>query len=229
MTPLAARTPSRRSFRVLEAGRVSYAEGLVLQQRLAEGLRHGTEPDTLVLLEHDPVITLGRGSRVEHVLLSRETLAARGIDLQECDRGGDVTYHGPGQLVVYPIFDLSPDRRDVRRYVNDLEEVMIRMCADHGLRASRKPGMIGAWLGEDDGCWRKIGAVGVHLCRWITTHGLAFNVAPQMEHYTLIVPCGISAHPVTSLERELDRAPSVEDVAGAVVDHFRTVFDADLE
>lgn len=236
MSGRAAGTPSpgapTRRLRVLEAGQLSYADGLALQKRLADGRLEGREPDTLILLEHPPVITLGRGAKAHNVLFSAEALAARGIEVAPCDRGGDVTYHGPGQVVAYPILDLKPDRCDVRRYVQNLEEVMIRCCADHGLAARRKEGMIGAWLGGDDGGpWRKIGAVGVHLSRWITTHGIALNVAPDLSHYGFINPCGITEHPVTSLEAELgaDRCPSVEAVMARVVAHFCDVFDADIE
>ena len=216
--------PVRREIRVERPGRLSYADGLALQQRLAEGVRTGTGPQTLVLLEHEPVITLGRGATGENVLFSEEALRARGVELFPTDRGGDVTYHGPGQVVAYPVLDLKPDRCDVRRYVKDLEEAMIRVCADHGLRATRKEGMIGCWLPDP---WRKIGAVGVHLSRWITTHGLAFNVDPDPSHFQLIVPCGIGEHPVTSLAAELDRPPTVPSVMDRFEHHLLRIFAAD--
>ncbi len=176
------------------------------------------------------MITLGRSARREHVLLTEAALAAEGIEVVACDRGGDVTYHGPGQVVLYPILDLAPDRCDVRRYVSDLEEVMIRTCARFGLAARRKAGMIGCWLGGEGPAdpWRKIGAIGVHLSRWITTHGLAFNVDPSMQHFAAIVPCGIGDHPVTSLALELGEAPPLDAVAEVLVESFAQVFGATI-
>ncbi len=216
--------------RVLKAGRLGYAEGLALQQRLAAGRDAGAEPDTLILLEHDPVITLGRGAHAENVLLSEQQLAEQGVSLFPTDRGGDVTYHGPGQVVAYPIFDLKPDRMDVRRFVASLEEVMIRTCADHGVTAGRHEGKIGCWLGGEvsEGPWRKIGAIGVHLSRWITTHGLAFNVKPEMDHFRLIVPCGIAEYGVTSLATELGEGacPTVAATMDRIAGHFAEVFGA---
>jgi len=218
--------PRARSLRLVHAGRISYAEGLALQRRTADALRAGEGPETLLLVEHAPVITLGRGGRTEHLLASEAALEAAGVALHPSDRGGDVTYHGPGQAVVYPILDLAPDRCDVRRYVCDLEAAMIWTCAALGLRAGRKEGMIGCWLGGEvgPGPWRKIGAVGVHLSRWITTHGLALNLAPDMDHFGLIVPCGIAGHGVTSVAAELGAAPSVETahalLAGALAERL---------
>ena len=219
--------------RVLRSGRLTYAEGLALQQRLANGRRAGAEPDTLILLEHHPVITLGRGGKTENLLFPKAVLEKQGVEVHESDRGGDVTYHGPGQVVAYPIFDLNPDRCDVRRYVCDLERVMIDLCADYGLVAGRKEKMIGTWLGGDatdgaTGPWRKIGAIGVHLSRWITTHGLAFNVSTNMNHFNLIVPCGLTGLAVTSLSQELgqEQAPTVEETMDAITGHFARVFGA---
>ena len=229
-TPQRRRGRNRRRVRVLRPGRLPYEEGLALQKRIAEGVRLGSEPQTLTLLEHEPVITLGRGAGWENVLVSEEVLAQRGIALFKTDRGGDVTYHGPGQVVAYPILDLSPDRCDVRRYVGDLERTMSRVCADYGLAAGPKEKMVGCWLGGDHGPgpWRKIGAIGVHISRWITTHGLAFNVSPDPSHFALIVPCGIGDHPVTSLAAELGEAPPLEEVMARMQAAFQEVFDADL-
>lgn len=218
--------------RVRRLGTVGYAEGVALQAQLSESRADGREPDTLLVLEHPPVITLGRSGGRENVLLSPEALARRGIELIECDRGGDVTYHGPGQVVCYPIFDLKPDRCDVRRFVRDLEEVMIRTCAAHGIDAGRKEGMIGCWLGDGVAApWRKIGAIGVHLSRWISTHGLAFNVSPRMEHFQLIVPCGIAEHGVSSLALELspEATPTVEQAAEVLIRSFAEVFESRLD
>src|SRR5215510_2187964 len=171
---------------VRRLGRVAYAEGLELQARLVAQRQAGEVPDTLLLLEHDPVFTLGRNARRENVLFPEAELRSRGYEVFETGRGGDVTYHGPGQVVGYPILDLSPDRRDVHRYVRDLEEVMIRTCADYGLAASRVPGLTGAWLDRE-----KVGAIGVRLARWVTSHGFALNVCNDLSPFALIVPCGI--------------------------------------
>jgi lipoyl(octanoyl) transferase len=177
-------------------------------------------PDTLLLLEHDPVFTLGRNARKENVLLPDETLRERGFDVFESGRGGDVTYHGPGQVVGYPIVDLSPDRRDVHRYVRDLEEVMIRCCAGYGITASRVEGLSGCWVGEE-----KIGAIGVRIARWVTSHGFAFNVSTDLSPFDLIVPCGIRGRGVTSVERLLGRPVSLDEVMDRLADHFGEVLE----
>ncbi len=197
-------------------GRTDYGAAHDLQRRLVAARQRGEVPDTLLLLEHPPVVTLGRGAHVEHLLLGREALQARGIEVHEVGRGGDVTYHGPGQLVAYPIVALPEPRRDVRRYVRTLEEAMIRLCAHHGLRAGRLEGFNGCWLGLEGPVDRprKIGAVGVRISKWVTMHGFAFNVAPDLSHFGLIVPCGIPDKPVTSLAREgVEPLPTVEETA----------------
>ena len=193
---------SARALRVHRLGRVEYDDGLRLMALAADALRAGTPPSTdfLFLLEHPPVITMGRSADTRHIVAAPAWLEKQGFEIHETDRGGDVTYHGPGQVVGYPVLDLS-DRRDVRRYVGTLEEAMIRTCADYGVAAGRHPEHRGAWVGS-----RKIGAVGVHLSRWITSHGFAFNVAPDLRHFQVIVPCGI-ADPrlgVTTLAQELE-------------------------
>jgi lipoyl(octanoyl) transferase len=209
-----------RPLHVRRLGRLRYADGLDLQSRLVKERQAGEIPDTLLLLEHDPVFTLGRNARKENVLLPDEALRERGFDVFESGRGGDVTYHGPGQVVGYPIIDLSPDRRDVHRYVRDLEEVMIRCCADYGTEASRVEGLTGAWIGED-----KVGAIGVRIARWVTSHGFALNVTTDLSAFDLIVPCGIRGRGVTSLERLLARAVPLDDVMGRLVVHFGDVFE----
>jgi lipoyl(octanoyl) transferase len=201
-------------------GRVPYAEGLELQARLVAERQAGRIPDTLLLLEHDPVFTLGRNARAENVLLSEAVLRARGFEVFETGRGGDVTYHGPGQVVGYPILDLAPDRRDVHRYVRDLEEVMIRACSDFGVEAGRIPGLTGTWVGRE-----KIGAIGVRIARWVTSHGFAFNASTDLAPFSLIVPCGIRGHGVTSLERCLGRPVPLQDVMDRLTRHFAVVFD----
>ncbi len=214
----------RRHVRVHRLGRVPYGEAHELQERLVRARMRGRVQDTLLLLEHPPVVTLGRGAKEHHVLFSREHLAARGFEVHETGRGGDVTYHGPGQLVAYPILDLSPDRKDVRRYVRDLEELMIRVVATYGLAAGRIDKLNGAWVGD-----RKIGAIGVRISRWITMHGLALNVATDLDHFAVIVPCGIQGKGVTSLARELGREVAMDEVMDRLEAGFRELFDAELE
>lgn len=236
-----------RAFTAHWLGRVRYAEAHALQERLMEARIRKDIGDKLLLLEHEPVVTLGKGAKEEHVLLPREQLARRGIDVHETGRGGDVTYHGPGQLVAYPIFDLHPDRLDVRRYVRDLARVMIALAADHGIGASFIEGdskLVGVWVDEaSPRAWpgdprepggaakpAKIGAIGVRLSRWVTMHGFAFNVTTALDGFRLIVPCGISAYGVTSLAAlgvSPTPTPSVEDVARQSVVHFARVFEAD--
>jgi lipoyl(octanoyl) transferase len=212
---------SRRIFEVRRLGLVPYGEALDLQKALVEERRAGRIPDRLLLLQHPAVITLGvrRDSR-SHVTASDGQLAMHGIEVHEAGRGGDVTYHGPGQIVGYPILDLRPDRCDVHRYVRDLEEVMIRVCADYGVAAHRVDGLSGAWVGTE-----KIGAIGVRISRWITSHGFAFNVNTRLEDFQLIVPCGIADRGVTSLRRLLGQELSIEEVEDRFIRRFAEVFD----
>jgi lipoyl(octanoyl) transferase len=212
----------QRALSVHHLGRIGYAKALALQELLLEARAEQRIGDTLLLLEHDPVITLGRAGKREHVLASKELLDAQGVGLFETGRGGDVTYHGPGQLVGYPIIDLSPDRRDVRRYVSGLEEVMIRMAAAYGLEAGRIAGLNGTWI-ED----RKLGAVGVRIRRWVTMHGFAFNVTTRLQAFELIVPCGIPDKRVTSLAHELSRSVTLDEVEALAARVFGEVFDCE--
>jgi lipoyl(octanoyl) transferase len=173
------------------------------------------------------VITLGvkgDGGR-GHVVATADRLSELGIAVEETGRGGDVTYHGPGQIVGYPIIDLRPDRQDVHRYVRDLEEVMIRTCADYGLAAGRISGLTGAWLGTEKAAAEKIGAIGVRISRWITSHGFAFNVSTRLDHFQLIVPCGISDRGVASLEKATGRTISIGEVEDRLIGHFANVFE----
>lgn len=211
-----------RPLEVRRLGVVPYSEALALQRALVEERRAERIPDLLLLLQHPPVITLGvkgDGGR-GHVLATPAALEAHGVELHEAGRGGDVTYHGPGQIVGYPILDLKPDRQDVHRYVRDLEEVMIRVCAEFGVTAGRIKGLTGTWVGGD-----KIGAIGVKISRWITSHGFAFNVNTNLEHFQLIVPCGIEGHGVTSLRRLTGREVDLEGVEALFVRHFSDVYE----
>jgi lipoyl(octanoyl) transferase len=210
-----------RELEIRRLGVVPYAEALAMQRALVEERRAGRVPDLLLLLQHPPVITLGvkpDASRA-HIVATPERLAALGVEVHETGRGGDVTYHGPGQIVGYPILDLKPDCCDVHRYVRDLEEVMIRVCADYAVDAGRVEGLTGVWAGRD-----KIGAIGVRISRWITSHGFAFIAATDLDHFGLIVPCGIADRGVTSLERATGRAVRIEDVEDAFVAQFAEVF-----
>jgi lipoyl(octanoyl) transferase len=210
-----------RGLAIHRLGTVPYGEALALQERLVEARLAGHVGDTLLLLEHPPVVTLGRGAKREHVRFGEEALRSRGVELFDTGRGGDVTYHAPGQLVGYPIVDLAPDRQDVRRYVADLEEVMLRVAAEYGLTGRRIPGLNGAWIGD-----RKIGAVGVRIRRWVTMHGFAFNVTTDLDGYEAIVPCGIPDKDVTSLARELDRPVPTAEVESRIGHAFADVFGA---
>jgi len=218
-------TRAVETLHVHRLGRAAYDATHELQRRLVEARVRDEIPDTLLLVEHDPpVVTLGRAAKESNLLFAPALLEMRGIEVRETGRGGDVTYHGPGQAVVYPIVKLSPDRQDVRKYVGSLEEAMIRTCAEFELVATRVAGMNGAWI-ED----RKIGAVGVRISRWVTMHGLALNVRTDLSHFQLIVPCGIRDRGVTSLERELgDRAPTLETAFESIATHFAEQYDANV-
>jgi lipoyl(octanoyl) transferase len=243
----------------VQLGTVPYSLGLELQQKLVAARRAGAIGDVLLLLEHPPVITLGKNGDKKNVLASREQLAARGVELFECDRGGDVTYHGPGQLVGYPIFDLrtlgrapdgSPRTVWPVDFMRKLEEVLIRACAEFGVLTTRVPGLTGVWTrplkgmqeaGQREDAARaaqkKLAAMGIHVARGVTSHGFAFNVTSDLDHFLLIVPCGLAGKPVTSLNAELQARhpnrtvapPTVAEVARYVVRNFETVFGHEMK
>src|SRR5271167_556017 len=258
---------------VVQLGQLDYAEGLRLQRKLVDLRKAGEIGDVLLLLEHSPVITLGRNAKADNVLASTEVLAARGVEVFECDRGGDVTFHGLGQLVGYPIFDLRshellPLDGDLRSrsfagggaratqqtrktlgavdYVRRLEEVLIRTCSDFGIATKRVAGLTGVWtesacvvsgLGLDQGgsetrrhtsTEAKIAALGVHISRSVTSHGFALNVNPDLSYFNLIVPCGITAKPVTSMQKELGRELDMGAVAASVSRNFGSVFASQM-
>ena len=222
-TPLSERLP--RSIHVVRLGRMAYDDALEAQARQVEARRSGEVGDTLLLVEHPPVITLGARNRItaSHIVASDAELARQQVAVVQTGRGGDVTYHGPGQLVGYPIFDLRPDRCDVHQYVRDLEEVLIRAIASFGIVGVRVPGLSGVWVG-DAGREEKIAAIGVRISRWITSHGFALNVSTNLEHFGLIVPCGIVDRGVTSMERVLGRQVAMSEVEAAVVAGMTQVF-----
>jgi lipoyl(octanoyl) transferase len=216
---------SRRRLVVRRLGRIGYADGVERQKALVQARQAGEIDDTLLFVEHPPVITLGVKTRgnLANVRADADALAAQGIEIHDSGRGGDVTFHGPGQLVGYPIVDLKPDRQDVHRYVRDLEEVLIRTAAGFGIEAGRIKGLSGAWVGD-----RKLAAIGVRISRWVTSHGFALNVTTDLSGFNLIVPCGIADRGVTSLSALLGRDVPMADVESAVVTHFGAVFDRDL-
>ncbi len=203
-------------------GLLGYTESLALQRRLVEERRGGGTGDILLFVEHPHVLTLGvkgDGGR-GHILADSGHLLALGVEVHETGRGGDITYHGPGQVVGYPILDLKPDRCDVHRYVRDLEEVMIRTAAEYGVEAGRVQGLTGVWVGRE-----KLAAIGVRISRWITSHGFAFNVSTNLDYFNLIVPCGIADRGVTSLARLLGRPVDRTEVEHRLSRHFCDVFE----
>jgi lipoate-protein ligase B len=206
---------------VSNLGLQPYGSALDLQHQLVTARREGRINDTLLLLQHPPVITLGRRGNEEHILVSREWLDEHQIQVHRVERGGDVTYHGPGQLVGYPIIDLTQHHADVGWYMHSLEEVLIRTLADFGIAARRLPGNIGVWLDDR----RKIASLGVRIESWITFHGFALNVQQDVSHFQLIVPCGLADKEVTSMETALGRPVDITTVGERVVDNFCTVFD----
>ena len=208
---------------VRHLGTVPYGEALDMQNVLAEERRHGRIGDLLLLLQHPHVLTLGArgdGGR-SHILATPARLSELGVAVFETGRGGDVTYHGPGQLVGYPILDLEPDRCDVHKYVRDIENVLIRTVADYGIHAGRIAGLTGVWVGHE-----KIAAIGIRISRWITSHGFALNVSTDLDYFRLIVPCGIGDRGVTSLEKLLGHRVDFEEVERRVARHFCDVFGA---
>lgn len=242
----------KRSITAYWLGRVAYDRAHALQQALVDARVQKRIGDVILLLEHDPVVTLGRGAKEENILAGDEDLRARGVSVADTGRGGDVTFHGPGQLVAYPILDLKPDRCDVRKYVRDLAEIMIAIARDHGVTAGVLPGdpkYVGVWVDQDaPATWNeerglaatrgelgagaprlgKIGAIGVRLSRWVTMHGFAFNISTDLSGFRLIVPCGIQQLGVASLTTLGMNAPPVEVVARGSLPHFAHVFDADV-
>ncbi|TAM84586.1 MAG: lipoyl(octanoyl) transferase LipB [Acidobacteria bacterium] len=205
-------------------GVVEYKEGLRLQHERAIARKAGEITDTLLLLEHNPVYTLGRNANRENILFSRERLRGLGAEVFETDRGGDVTFHGPGQLVGYPILDLTRHRRDLAWYMRSLEEVFIRVAGEFGINAGRIDGARGAWVGND-----KLVALGVHVSRWVTSHGFAFNVNTDLRFFDWIVPCGLRGKGVTSLQKLLGRPVSMDVAVEYVIRHFGVVFGLEMK
>jgi lipoyl(octanoyl) transferase len=208
---------------VEQLGLVDYAQALRLQQEMVARRKAGAIPNALLLLEHPHVYTFGRNARREHLLVSRQHLAERGAEVFETDRGGDVTYHGPGQLVGYPILDLTEHRRDLGWYMRSLEEVFIGVAGDFGVQAGRTRGAAGVWVGND-----KLVAMGIHVSRWVTSHGFAFNVSTDLRRFDAIVPCGLRGRGVTSLEKLLGRPVPMDTAVDRVVEYFGKVFRLEM-
>jgi lipoyl(octanoyl) transferase len=213
-----------RCYETRKLGLTPYAEALVLQEELVARRKRDEIPDQLLLLEHPHVITLGRAANRANVLADDAARARLGVELFETGRGGDVTYHGPGQLVGYPIVKLPPGHQDIRRYVRNIQEVLIRAARDFGVEAEPRGGdFVGVWVGAE-----KLAAIGVRISRWVTMHGFAFNVATNLNYFQLIIPCGIRGHGVTSLQKLLGRPVEMSAVIESVTRHFGEVFDREI-
>ncbi len=210
---------------ILQPGRMDYEESLTVQRSLFTARRAGLIDHVFMLLEHPPVYTIGRRYKArDHLLVSEDELASRGIPVYETDRGGDITYHGPGQLVGYPIFDLSAWYQDVFRYLRDLEEVIIRVVADYGIQAERIDGLTGVWVQNE-----KIAALGIKMSWWVTRHGFSLNVDPDLSMYDHIIPCGIFDKSVTSLSKILESRINMDQVSNHLIRHMASVFEIDFE
>lgn len=209
---------------VIDIGLIPYASAYALQRELVEARKTGAIPDVLLLCEHPHVITLGRNGKRENLRADERLLAQMNVEFHHTDRGGDITYHGPGQIVGYPILDLAAHRRDIRWYVEQLEELMIRATADFSLVAHRSDANHGVWLDSHAG-EAKLAALGVHLSRWVASHGFAYNVATDLRYFDLIIPCGVAGKGATSLERALGRAVAIGEVRERLIEHFASVFD----
>jgi lipoate-protein ligase B len=212
---------------VVDQGLIPYGPACEMQRKLVHARKARAIPDVLLLCEHPHVITLGRNGTRDHLHADDALLEKMNVEFHSSDRGGDITYHGPGQIVGYPILDLTEHRRDIGWYVRELEEVMIRASADFGVAAKRVEGQHGAWIETPTG-EEKLGALGVHLSRWVTSHGFAYNVSTDLRYFDLIVPCGMAGKGVTSLERALGRAVSVADARGRLVEQFGAAFAREM-
>lgn len=212
----------------VDLGSIGYERAWELQKRIVAARKLALIPDVLLLCEHPHVITMGRNGKSEHLLASETILRSRGVEFHSTNRGGDITYHGPGQIVAYPILNLADFRRDVGWYVRQLEEAMIRTTAEYGITAERREGRTGIWVDVTDAngiaSEEKLGAIGVHISRWVTSHGLAYNVSTDLSYFDLIVPCGIAGKRATSLTRLLNRKVEMNDAAPQLVQHLGECF-----
>ena len=225
----------------IDLGLIGYAEACALQKRIVAARKAGAIEDVLLLCQHPHVITQGRNGKREHLLAGENVLRKKGVEFYETSRGGDITYHGPGQIVGYPILNLAAIRRDVVWYVRMLEEVMIRASSDFGVAATREAGKTGVWVAAEKNSPRsaqrlqsgaesaeKLGAIGVHIGRWVTSHGLAYNVSTDLRYFDLIIPCGIAGRKATSLEKLLGHSVDSREVAARLKRHFGEVFSLDM-
>lgn len=215
--------PKKRACLAVFLGPVEYLRALEMQMRVCQTKKQGFEEDVLLLLEHPPTITLGRNGKWAHLLASDQELSSRGVGRFEVDRGGDITYHGPGQLVGYPILQLAREERDVRRYMRDLEEALIRLLAGFGIMAARQEGLTGVWTSQG-----KIAALGVHISRWITRHGFALNISTDLSCFDWIIPCGVSGRGVASMSSILGLQVELREVAEKFVCEFGSVFGREV-
>lgn len=213
---------------IVDLGFLGYEEACALQKRLVAARKASAIEDLLLFCEHPHVVTLGRNGKREHLLASENVLRQKGVEFHETDRGGDITYHGPGQIVGYPILDLAAIRRDVHWYVRMLEECMIRATAEFGIVAQREEGKTGIWVHSGE-TTEKLGAIGVHISRWVTSHGFAYNVSTDLRYFDLIVPCGIAQRKATSLEKLLERTVNRNEVSPLLAKHFGEVFGLDMK
>ena len=217
-----------KNCQMVDLGLMGYAEAWALQKRLVAARKANAIEDLLLLCEHPHVITQGRNGKREHLLASEHVLRQKGVEFHATDRGGDVTYHGPGQIVGYPILNLGAIRRDVVWYVRMLEEAMIRATVEFGVAAERVAGKTGIWV-KNGSAEEKLGAIGVHISRWVTSHGFAYNVSTDLRYFDLIVPCGIVDRKVTSLEKLLGRSVKREEIAPRIAKHLGEVFGLELK
>jgi len=217
-------TRATKAFWVIDQGLIPYGPACELQRQLVQARKARAIPDVLLLCEHPHVITLGRNGTRDHLHAGDALLEQMNVEFHSSDRGGDITYHGPGQIVGYPILDLTEHRRDIGWYVQQLEEVMVGASADFGIVARRVEGQHGVWIDTPSG-EEKLGALGVHLSRWVTSHGFAYNVSTDLRYFDLIVPCGIAGKRVTSVERALGRAVSMNAARERLIEHFASIFD----
>ncbi|HMD39580.1 MAG TPA: lipoyl(octanoyl) transferase LipB [Candidatus Acidoferrum sp.] len=213
---------------IVDLGLIGYAEAYALQKRVVAARKVEAIENVLLLCQHPHVITQGRNGKREHLLISELLLRQKNVEFYETSRGGDITYHGPGQLVGYPILQLGEIRKDVVWYVRMLEEAMIRTTAEFGLGAYRVEGKTGIWVSTATASEEKLGAIGVHISRWVTSHGFAYNVSTDLRYFDLIVPCGIAGRKATSLEKLLDRAVFMEEVAPRMAHHLGDVFELEM-
>jgi lipoyl(octanoyl) transferase len=220
MTEITLKSCPQIPCRILDLGIVNYAQGLAIQREMVENHKGNDVSDSLLLVEHPHVITLGRSGKLAHLLASAETLRQQGVDYYETDRGGDITYHGPGQLVAYPIMDLKCWHRDIHLFMRTLEECVIQLLAGYGIQSQRIPGATGVWVGHE-----KIAALGVRTSQWITSHGLALNVNTDLSFFSFIIPCGLAKRGVTSLAKLLGRDLAMAEVKERFCDHFGRIFE----